>query len=127
MTLLLAVVSASAQATPSISVKVPFPFVTAGKTWPDADYRVEIRPEVGILTLSSPGGATATMLTTPDARSGEKHASLRFQCSGDEWVLQEVILDGTARILPLGELEKEPATPEPTCREMIGAGGLAIY
>jgi hypothetical protein len=68
---LLAVVWASAQSPHTIRLKVPFPFVTAGKSWPAADYSVQIRTDNGILTLSSPGTAAATMLTTAGAWSGE--------------------------------------------------------
>ena len=106
--LLLAAVSASAQSTNAIRVKVPFPFVTAGKTWPAADYSVQIRTDNGILTLSSLGIGSATMLSSSDERPGEGRSYLRFQRSGDRWFLQEVTMDGTAHIVPTGELENEP-------------------
>jgi hypothetical protein len=126
MALLLAAVSASAQATRPILVNVPFPFVTAGKNWPAGDYKVEVRRDFGILTLSSPGVTSATMLTIPDQRSGGKHAYLQFQCSGDEWVLQEVVLDGTAQILPASASQKEQAQPLPSCQKTIAAGDAPI-
>ena len=116
MALLLAAVSASAQATRPILVNVPFPFVTAGKNWPAGDYRVEVRRNFGILTLSSPGITSATMLTIPHQQSGGKDAYLQFQCSGDAWVLQEVVLDGIARILPASASEKEQAQLVPSCQ-----------
>jgi hypothetical protein len=105
--LLLAAVSASAQTANVIRVKVPFPFVTAGKSWPAADYRVKIRAENGTLTLSAPGMRSATMLAATDRRPGEGRAYLQFQRSGDRWLLQEVTLDGTAHVLPTGKLDKE--------------------
>jgi hypothetical protein len=125
MALLVAAVSASAQATHPIQVSVPFPFVTPGKTWPAGDYKVEVRRDLGILTLSSPGLTPANMLTTSDERWGAKHPYLQFQCSGDEWVLHEVVLDGTAQILPAREAEKDPARLAPSCQKAIAAGGAA--
>ena len=108
MGLLLAAVSASAQSTNALRVKVPFPFVTAGKIWPAADYSVQIRTDNGTLTLSSPGISSALIRTTTEERPGEGRTYLRFQRSGDRWFLQEVTLAGTAHVLPTGELEKEP-------------------
>jgi hypothetical protein len=104
--LLLAAVSASAQSTNAVRVKVPFPFVTAGKIWPAADYSVQIRTENSTLTLSSPGISSALIRTTPEERPGEGRTYLRFQRSGDRWFLQEVTLAGTAHVLPTGELDK---------------------
>ena len=107
LALLLAVVSASAQTTNEIRVRVPFPFVTAGRVWPAADYSVQIRTDNGTVTLSSPGIGSATTLTTTDARPGEGRSYLRFQRSGDRWFLQEVTQYGKAHVLPTGELEKD--------------------
>ena len=126
LSLLLAAVSASAQVRHTIKVTVPFPFVTAEKSWPAADYEVEIMPENGILTLSSPDTTPATMLTTSDERSGDSKAHLRFQCSGDRWALHGVVFDGVARALPRGDSEKNPAKVEPSCRRTMVAGGTAI-
>jgi hypothetical protein len=126
MALLLAAVSASAQATRPLLVNVPFPFLTAGKNWPAGDYGVQVWRDFGVLTLSSPGVTSATMLTIPDQRSGGKHAYLQFQCSGDEWVLREVVLDGTARILPASESEKEQGQLVPSCQKTIATGGGAM-
>ena len=105
--LLLAAVSASAQTTNIIRAKVPFPFVTAGKLWPAADYSVQIRTENGTVILSSPGISSAIILTTADERPGEGRTLLRFQRSGDRWFLQEVTLGGTGHVLPASELGKE--------------------
>jgi hypothetical protein len=105
--LLLAAVSASAQTAGATRFKVPFPFVTAGKTWPAGEYSVQIRTDNGLVTLSSLGIGSATMLTSPDARSGETRTYLHFERAGDRWYLQEVTVDGTARIVPTGELQKE--------------------
>ena len=80
----------------------------AGKSWPAAEYSVQIRADNGALTLSSPGIGSATILADIDRRPGEGRTYLTFQRSGDRWFLQEVTLDGTAHILPAGDLEKEP-------------------
>jgi hypothetical protein len=45
LSLLLAAISASAQVRHAIKVTVPFPFVTSEKSWPAADYEVEITPK----------------------------------------------------------------------------------
>ncbi len=126
MSLLLAAVSASAQIRHTVQITVPFPFITAEKSWPAADYQVEVTPENGMVTLRSNDTTPATMLSTPDDRPETNKAQLRFQCSGDQWVLHEVVLDGTARILPVGRLEKEQADVSPTCQERVVAGGTAI-
>jgi hypothetical protein len=109
VTLLLAAVSASAQSANVVRVKIPFPFVTAGKNWPAADYRVQIRTDNGALTLSSPGIGSATLLTNLDERPGDRRTYLQFERGGDRWFLQEVTLDGMSHVLPTGELTKEPA------------------
>jgi hypothetical protein len=107
--LLLAAVSALAQTTNTniLEVKVPIPFVTAGKNWPAADYRVQIHTENNTLTLSSRGIGSAIMLTTTGERPREGRTYLQFQRSGDRWFLQEVTRDGTAHVLPPGKSEKE--------------------
>jgi hypothetical protein len=126
LSLLLAAVSASAQVRHTIHVTVPFPFVTAEKSWPAADYQVEVTPENGILTLRSDDITPASMLTTPQERSRDNKTHLVFQCSGDKWVLQEVVVDGVARALPLVRSEKERAKVEPFCQETIVASGTAL-
>jgi hypothetical protein len=107
LALLLAAVSATAHAANVVQVKVPFRFVTAGKSWPAAEYSVQIRADNGALTLSSPGIGSAAILADIEARPGEGRTYLIFQRSGDRWFLQEVTLDGRAHILPAGDLEKE--------------------
>jgi len=126
LSLLLAAVSASAQVRHTIKVTVPFPFATAEKNWPAADYQVEVTPENGILTLSSDDATPATMLTTSEERSGDNKAHLLFRCSGNRWVLHEVVVDGVARTLHQGESDKESAQAAPSCQETVVAGGTAI-
>lgn len=126
MSLLLAAVSASAQVNHTIHITVPFPFVTAEKSWPAADYQVQVTPENGMVTLRTDDTTPATMLTTPDDRLGINKAQLRFQCSGDQWVLKEVVLDGTARLLPVGRLEKAQAEVQPICEERVVATGTSL-
>src|SRR5450432_1414545 len=100
--ILLVAASATAQTSELIQVKVPFPFVTAGKSWPAADYRVQIRRENSTLTLTSLGLPGATMLTTSETRPSDAGTYLKFHCSGNQWVLQQVMLGGTAQIVPGG-------------------------
>jgi len=125
--LLLAAVSAFAQTTRAVRVKVPFPFVTAGKSWPAGDYRVQIRTDNRTLTLISPGLASATVLTTTDERSRERRTYLRFQPYGDRWVLHEVTQDGTAQVLTWGELESELSKLKPSCQETLVAGCSGVH
>jgi hypothetical protein len=121
--LLLAAVSASAQTV--LKVKVPFPFVTAGKSWPAADYKLEITTENGMLTLSSFGIGSAMMLTTATQRSGEKQAYLRFQSLSGRWVLQKVTAYDTARVPSRGKLEKELAKHNTSLQETLVASSVA--
>jgi len=125
--LLLAAVSAFAQTTRAIRVKVPFPFVTAGKSWPAGDYRVQIRTDNRTLTLSSHGIGSATVPTTTDERAGEKRTYLRFQRYGERWVLQEVTQDGTAQVLNSGELESELTKLKPSCQETLVARCSGVH
>jgi hypothetical protein len=122
--LLLAAVSASAQI---VKAKVPFPFVSAGKSWPAADYTLEITMDSGMLTLSSPGIGSAMMLTTGTQRSGEKQSYLRFQRLSDRWVLEEVTAFDTARVPSPGKLEKELARHNTPLEETIVAADSAAH
>ena len=119
--LLLTAVSAFTQTTHTIRIKVPFPFVAAGKSWPAGDYRMQIRTDNNTVIVNSPGRASATVLTTADDRSGERRTYLRFQRYVDHWVLHEVALDGMARVLTSGELESELAKLKPSCQETLVA------
>ena len=125
--LLLAAVSAFAQTTRTIRVKVPFPFVTAGKIWPAGDYRVQIRTDNRTLTLSSHGIGSAIMPTTTDERAGERRTYLQFQRYGERWVLQEVTQDGTAQVLNTGELESELTKNKPSCQETLVARCSGVH
>jgi hypothetical protein len=98
--------AASAQSANIIRVKVPFPFVTAGKLWPAADDSVQIQAENGTVSLSSHGTTRAIIFTTIDERPGEKPAFLQFQRTGDRRFLHEVTLYGTGHVFPASELEK---------------------
>jgi hypothetical protein len=110
LALLLAAISASAQITHTIEVKVPFSFIAAGKNWPAADYRVKIDKHTGFVTLTTAGIAPATVLTNKDDRPGEAGQTyLRFRRYGERWVLQEVTQDGTAQLLNMGKLERQVA------------------
>ncbi len=123
--LLLAAVSASAQTV--VKARVPFPFVTAGRSWPAADYKMEIIMDNGMLTLSSPGIGSAMMLTTGTQRSGEKQSYLRFQRLSGRWVLQEVTAFDTARVPSPGKLEKELARHNTSLEETLVAADSAAH
>ena len=111
---LLAALAATAQSSNAVRVDVPFPFVTAGKMWPAANYTVQVRTDNGVVTLTLPGIATAMVLTNPYPRPGEVGSHLQFRRSGDRWLLEEVMVNGTAHLLPTGESEKELANEHVT-------------
>lgn len=117
--LLLAAASASAQSADEIRATVPFPFVTAGKSLPAADYRVHVNRENGTLTLSSPGIPSVTMLTSSDQRAEDGPSCLRFRRLGDHWILKEVSFYGTTQVLPPDKLEKDPSNIEPSSQEPV--------
>jgi hypothetical protein len=118
---LLAVISTYAHAENAIRVKVPFPFVTAGKTLPAADYRVQFRRDNGTVTLSAPGIASATMLTNAGQRPGGKKPSLQFRRSGDNWVLQGINLDDTTQVVTASGSRKEVSKVQASCEEIATA------
>jgi hypothetical protein len=113
---LLAAISATAYGTDSIQVKVPFPFVTAGKTLPAADYRVQVRRDNGAITLSSTGGS-ATVLSEGEDRPASRPSSLRFLRTGDQWVLQEVTLADRSQVLLANRSQKEKTKAIPSCSD----------
>jgi hypothetical protein len=117
--LLLAASSASAQSADELRVTVPFPFVTAGKILPAADYRVQINRENGALTLSSPGVSSVMTLTSTDQRAEDGPTCLRFRHLGDRWILKEVSFSGTAQVLPPDKLERDPINIEPSSHEPV--------
>jgi hypothetical protein len=128
LALLLAAISASAQITHTIEVKVPFPFVAAGKSWPAAGYRVKIDKRMGLVTLTSPGITEATMLTSKDDRPAEGGKTyLRFRHYGEHWVLQEVTLDGTAQLLNPTKLEREIARLNRPGKDALIAAGPTVH
>jgi len=120
---LLAVISTYAHAEDAIQVKVPFPFVTAGKTLPAADYRVQFRRDNGTVTLSAPGIASATMLTNAGQRPRVNHPSLQFRRSGDQWVLQGINLDDMTQVVTTGGSKKEVSKVQASSEEIAVAGG----
>ena len=72
--LLLAAASAHAQITETVQVKVPFSFVAAGKTWPAADYKVQITQPTGLIKLSADNIAPANhdVQHEPASRKGRR-------------------------------------------------------
>jgi hypothetical protein len=119
---LLASASAFAQSANTTRINVPFPFVTAGKTWPAGEYMVQTNPQTGMLTVSAPGITAANQLTITDARTGESRSFLRFQRYGDVYVLEGVAQDGTLRIPSSSGSEIERAKLKLSCQEASGDG-----
>jgi hypothetical protein len=129
LVLLLAAVSAHSQITQTIVVKVPFPFVAAGKTLPAADYRVQIVQPVGLVTLSSPGVRSVTMLTNKDQVPGARadQSYLQFRRYGETWVLEWVTYDGTAQLLNMGKVETQLARSKPSAEVALMATNVAAH
>jgi hypothetical protein len=128
LALLVAAISASAQITDAFHVKVPFPFVAAGQTLPAADYKVQITHATGLVILTAPGMAPAMRITTKDYRPAEADkAYLRFQRSGECWILQEVMLDGAAQVFTVGRSERELVKLRPSDRVTLSAPSVVAH
>src|SRR5271163_96104 len=124
LALLLAAVSAYAQIEHTIQVKIEFPFVAAGKMFPAADYRIQIIQPTGLVTLTSPGIQSATMLTNKNERQegGDDKTYLQFQRYGESWVLSQVNYDGTAQVLHLGKAQRELPLSQRSAPTMLISG-----
>ena len=99
---LLAAVSASAQIVDKVEVTVPFSFAAAGKTWAAGIYRMDIRPDTGLVTLHSPESGSRTFLTQLGQNGKSTNdTSIRFQRYGSQWMLRAIVLGGIqADVLP---------------------------
>jgi hypothetical protein len=117
--LLVAAVSAFAQDSRATRVKVPFPFVAMGKNWPAGDYKLQLSAEHRSLTLNSPTGRIAAVLTTPQRYVDGSY--LRFHRFGEQWVLQEVALGGKLQTLLSGKNDRALAKG-PFCQGAFVAG-----
>jgi len=126
--LLLAAASAHAQITETVQVKVPFPFVAAGRTMPAADYRVKITEDTGLITLSTPG-RSAILLTIRNEHPGKEsgNSSLKFERYGDSWVLEEVTYDGTEQVLRRGKVEQKLAQLQPSGEQTLMASNITPH
>jgi hypothetical protein len=116
---LLAAVSASAQNTETNQIKVPFAFMAGNKILPAAEYRVQVNPSTGVVTLFNPAGAVVSIEAVSDVdRPG--HDALEFQCFGDVCVLQQVRVHGYARTLVTSKSEeRELAKLNPPSRQIL--------
>ncbi|MGB8258860.1 MAG: hypothetical protein WCE75_00850 [Terracidiphilus sp.] len=125
LALLLAAVSAPAQVTQTVQVKVAFPFVVAGMTMPPATYRIQIVRSSGseLVTLLTPAGvALATLQASSDDRPGEAGRNyLRFQRAGESWILQGVTANGKAKLLTMAKSESELARLVPARQQTLTA------
>ena len=128
LALLLTAVSASAQTSQTIQVKVPFTFVVAGKTLPAATYRVQIARSSGselVSLLTSAGVTLTTQQASNDYRPGDADKTyLQFQRFGESWVLQEVTVNGHAQLLTVGKSERELAKLNPPAQQTLIASSV---
>ena len=85
--------SAHAQDTSGVVVKVPFEFVAGGKTLPAGTYTVgRLSPSIhpALLIESQDNGAFALVLPTVPAGDSAGHTELNFERVGDKYFLSKV-------------------------------------
>jgi hypothetical protein len=124
MLALLAVAAASAPAqfvNNVMRVSVPFSFTAAGRAYSAGDYTIQINRLNGVVILSSwPNSAVlSTRTDSQPAEAGRNY--LQFRRYGQRWVLQEIVLLGTAQELGPGKLEKAFAKSEAADRKIFAA------
>jgi hypothetical protein len=125
--LLLAAASAHAQITETIQVKVPFPFVAAGKAFPAADYKIRITQPTGLVTLSAANVGPAIGMSSKNEVPGMEggKSCLKFERYGDRWVLEEVTSDGTEQVLHMSKVEWELAQVKPSGHQTLMASNAS--
>jgi hypothetical protein len=127
LVLLAAAVSAHAQITETIQVKVPFPFVAAGKAWPAAEYKIKITQPTGLLTLSAANVGPAIVMSNTNEHPGMEGGKtyLKFERYGDSWVLEEVAYDGTEQVLHRSKIEQRLAQLQTSGEQTLMASSVA--
>lgn len=111
---LLAAVSASAQITNKVEVNVPFSFAAGGATWAAGTYKLEIRPDSGLVMLHSQSGSRAFLAQAGQSQNSRNETSVRFQRYGRQWVMRAIIGDGIeAAVLP-SKFERELMSRKPS-------------
>jgi hypothetical protein len=125
--LLLAAVSASAQINETVTAKVPFSFVAAGKTWPAAEYRIQISQPVGLVTITSSGLKQASFVTNTDQHPGafSGRTYIAFEKFNDRWILKEVAYQGTEQRLISGARDKGVESPNTTAGHRVVVTAIA--
>jgi hypothetical protein len=106
--LLLMAASAFGQSMRAIRANVPFSFEAAGRTWPAGDYRVRFDVGTGAMTLTSYGIRPAIVFPiSKDETTQGRRYYLRFEGSGDTWILTEASFGDTLQMLKLNKVERE--------------------
>ena len=105
---LLMAASAFGQSMRAIRANVPFSFEAAGRTWPAGDYKVQFDVATGAMTLTSYGIRPAIVfpISKDEAPQGTR-TYLRFQRSGDTWILTQASFGDTLQALKLNRAERE--------------------
>jgi hypothetical protein len=124
---LLAAASAHAQITETIQVKVPFPFVAAGKSWPAADYNVQITQPTGLVKISAANVPPAIVMSNTNEHPGREGGKsyMQFERHGDRWVLEQVAYDGTEQVLHQTKIEQRLAQLKPSGQQTLIASNVA--
>ena len=108
LALLLMAASAFGQSTRAIRANVPFSFEAAGRTWPAGDYKVQFNVATGAMTLTSDGIRPAILFPVSEDETAQgTRTYLRFQRSGDTWILTETSFGDTLQALKLNKVERE--------------------
>ena len=125
--LLLAAASAHAQITETIQVKVPFSFVAAGKTWPAADYKVQITQPTGLVKISAANVPPGIMMSNTNEHPGREGGKsyMQFERYGDSWVLEQVAYDGTEQVLHQTKIEQRLAQLKPSDQQTLIASNVS--
>lgn len=112
--------SAPAQFDHRAELNVPFSFAAAGRTYPAGHYTVTLDNQTGQVMLSS-WPNSAVLVTTPGDKISSWDSYLKFQGYGDRWVLREVNVSGTIRLVKPGKLEAELAKAKPAENTIFAA------
>src|SRR5215471_19109459 len=78
-------------------VTVPFAFNAAGKTLPAGEYRVSFDAGDKLVTLSGERTNAVVLLSMSGNELNDPRTFLRFEHVGDQFLLQQVAISGTAQ------------------------------
>lgn len=95
LAVVLAAITAHAQVANRANATVPFAFNAAGIVLPAGDYMVSFDETDRLVTLAGQGTTTVLLSTSTDELK-DPRTFLRFEHVGDQYILQQVAISGTA-------------------------------